>query len=110
MAHIRVNVSPSSSPQLELEPINFLTQLNLHYLIMVASQQHDENVIRGHKAAMHNPRVSDEARAHSAAIVSDYESSHGHTNAHDAEVHQHRVEGGYKAALSSKSQRTSCQG
>ncbi|KZW02949.1 hypothetical protein EXIGLDRAFT_759652 [Exidia glandulosa HHB12029] len=68
----------------------------------MSAQQHEENVIRGHRAAIHNPRVSDEAKAHSEKVVEQYEKKHGMgpTVDHEEEVHEHRVVGGYKATLS----------
>ncbi|KZV98916.1 hypothetical protein EXIGLDRAFT_831911 [Exidia glandulosa HHB12029] len=60
---------------------------------------HEENVIRGHKAALSNPRVSDEAKEHSAAVISEFEKSNNATTTREGEIHEHRVLGGYKATL-----------
>lgn len=47
--------------------------------------------------------VSDEAKKHSAAVITEYEKSNNSTTSREDEIHDHRVLGGYKAALSSES-------
>ncbi|KAI9451737.1 Conidiation protein 6-domain-containing protein [Lactarius psammicola] len=64
-------------------------------------------VVGGHKAAMHNPNVSAEAKEHSRqvieeiqgsdAVLDDYSSGTSHRDTGDKE--ENRVIGGYKATL-----------
>jgi len=58
------------------------------------------NVLRGHKAALTNPNVSEEAKAHSQQEIERLEAELGvQTGTVDDTVHEHRVAGGYKATL-----------
>lgn len=66
------------------------------------------NVIRGLKAAIHNPNVSEEAKERDRqrllemgeTLPEDNTTSAPRTRSQEAEEHEHRVLGGYKATLS----------
>ncbi|EJD40338.1 hypothetical protein AURDEDRAFT_70157 [Auricularia subglabra TFB-10046 SS5] len=84
----------------EASPTNSLLSHRVHLShprLTMSNDSHDANVIRGHKAAMHNPRVSDEAKERSRQVVESYEK--GSPSSGDETVHEHRVLGGYKATL-----------
>jgi len=60
------------------------------------------NVLRGHKAAISNPNVSEEAKAHSMQEIQRLEAELGMDNPIEAPEqthHEHRVAGGYKATI-----------
>ncbi|KAI4142849.1 MAG: hypothetical protein LQ340_007198 [Diploschistes diacapsis] len=58
------------------------------------------NVIRGHKAAMNNPNVSDEAKQHSAQVVSELSGSSETTGQkQDTGKDPSRIVGGLKALV-----------
>ncbi|KAF5312536.1 hypothetical protein D9619_003754 [Psilocybe cf. subviscida] len=89
------------------------------------NQRHEQNVAAGLKASINNPRVSDEAKERAAqhldemGVTAESGGSERRTrssddteeteqdatgeeedqDSHDAEVHKHRVIGGYKATL-----------
>lgn len=65
------------------------------------------NVVRGLKAAVHNPNVSEEAKERDRQRLremgesfDDSTASGPRTRSQEAEEHEHRVLGGYKATLS----------
>ncbi|KAL0472713.1 conidiation protein 6 [Neurospora intermedia] len=62
------------------------------------------NVLGGHKATLHNPNVSEEAKEHSKKVLENAgegydESSSGKTTTDDGEKNAGNVAGGYKATL-----------
>jgi len=60
--------------------------------------EHREHVIRGLKASLHNPRVSDKAKAHAEKELKEMGESVG--AAPDSELrHEENVIRGYKAAI-----------
>ncbi|WRT67671.1 uncharacterized protein IL334_004643 [Kwoniella shivajii] len=86
------------------------------------SSEHEHRQLGGYKATLHNPNASTEAKAHAAEILEEngidvndqstekHHDGHAHSGNHQAHdghahkndqlsEHEHRVLGGYKAAL-----------
>ncbi|KAF8153136.1 hypothetical protein B0H34DRAFT_93377 [Crassisporium funariophilum] len=74
------------------------TDRRLHSLYCLAEEhkKNPENTIRGLKAAIHNPNLSDEAKAHAAGRLQELEA-----RSSEHEISKHQL-GGYKATLTNK--------
>jgi len=76
-------------------PQHFLTTSSYNLLNMANLG----NVARGHKAAMANPNVSEEAKKHSKQVLEEMEGHSEHPERDDEGKHVGNVIGGHKATL-----------
>ena len=60
-----------------------------------------DNQLRGYKAALHNPRVSDEAKGHAQQVLEGDAAAYNQAEGLQGEENQSRHLGGTKATLSS---------
>ncbi|KAJ2919737.1 hypothetical protein MD484_g745, partial [Candolleomyces efflorescens] len=66
----------------------------------MSSHKDQSNVVRGLKAAIHNPRVSEEAKQRDIERLQAMGEYEADTTTQEDSEHHHRVMGGYKATLS----------
>ena len=70
---------------------------------LTLAHKDQSNVVRGLKAAIHNPRVSEEAKQRDIERLQAMGEYEADTTTQEDSEHHHRVMGGYKATLSSGS-------